>query len=519
MIEFSCPSCDKSIRVDDKHAGKRGKCPKCGEVLVVPDRSSLIEFLCGGCGHWIRVAERYAGKEGKCPKCGKAVVVPEQETAEAAEASDTDETPYEEETSAGSSRRLVTILAGVVCVVVVCVVGLLVFFRPWDSGPQGESVIPQAPAGTSAPEPPSQTAQQTAVTESPPTQTETSTTEPPPQTVSADSPSGEQTTALEPSQSAQLRFAPNPGDKRTMRVTTITKYSMAIPQSGQAQEVAGTQSVTVELEAGPARADGNMTVKVTLQRIQVKTEMQGTVAGEYDSAQVPSEDDPVAPIYSPFVGKHFTVSVSGQGEIVDPGLEALFLTVAQDRAEAEDGKMRERLGGMADAAIERTDQRFGSRQGRILSLKKQLEEFPSFGREEILGLLDDLIVSLPAAAVQDGATWDAPIAISIRARLEMPATHTVTVLDKDACTIEAQGERTEDEKPFVYKTGPATMTNKLAGPSQLKLIIDRRTGWLQSKEQKTSLSGQVIQGPADGQGTAVTFDTNMEITTTVAVVE
>ena len=35
-IEFKCP-CGKQLRIDDKYAGKRGKCPGCGRVLVIPD--------------------------------------------------------------------------------------------------------------------------------------------------------------------------------------------------------------------------------------------------------------------------------------------------------------------------------------------------------------------------------------------------------------------------------------------------------------------------------------------------
>lgn len=53
MIKFACPSCQKSMRVDDNHAGKQGKCPKCGNALVVPDQSTLIEFNCEDCGHTI----------------------------------------------------------------------------------------------------------------------------------------------------------------------------------------------------------------------------------------------------------------------------------------------------------------------------------------------------------------------------------------------------------------------------------------------------------------------------------
>ena len=86
-------------------------------------------------------------------------------------------------------------------------------------------------------------------------------------------------------------------------------------------------------------------------------------------------------------------------------------------------------------------------------------------------------------------------------------------------TIEAQGDRGEEEEPFVYQTGQVTVSNKLAGSSRVKLIVDRHTGWLRHKEQKTSLSGQIKQSRSGPQDTETAIDATMEITTLVAPVE
>lgn len=95
MIKFACPSCSKSMHVDDRHAGKKGKCPKCGNTVVVPERSTLIEFDCQGCGHTIKVSDKYAGKKGRCPTCKNPVQVPAVQDAvletPALEPPDTDE--------------------------------------------------------------------------------------------------------------------------------------------------------------------------------------------------------------------------------------------------------------------------------------------------------------------------------------------------------------------------------------------------------------------------------------------
>lgn len=36
MISFSCPTCSQDFRVGDDKAGRRTKCPRCSESLVVP---------------------------------------------------------------------------------------------------------------------------------------------------------------------------------------------------------------------------------------------------------------------------------------------------------------------------------------------------------------------------------------------------------------------------------------------------------------------------------------------------
>ena len=40
MISFSCPHCNKALRVKDELAGKRGKCPGCGQAFAIPATSA-----------------------------------------------------------------------------------------------------------------------------------------------------------------------------------------------------------------------------------------------------------------------------------------------------------------------------------------------------------------------------------------------------------------------------------------------------------------------------------------------
>lgn len=77
MISFACPSCGRVISIDEKYSGKKGKCPKCKGIVVVPETSTIIEFKCESCGHEIKVPDKYRGKKGKCPKCKNLIRIPD----------------------------------------------------------------------------------------------------------------------------------------------------------------------------------------------------------------------------------------------------------------------------------------------------------------------------------------------------------------------------------------------------------------------------------------------------------
>jgi hypothetical protein len=40
---FNCPKCGKRIKVGDEKAGKKGKCPGCGEILTIPLMEESVE--------------------------------------------------------------------------------------------------------------------------------------------------------------------------------------------------------------------------------------------------------------------------------------------------------------------------------------------------------------------------------------------------------------------------------------------------------------------------------------------
>jgi len=42
LIRFHCPGCAREMKIEDRHAGKQARCPKCGAALLVPFQGIAI---------------------------------------------------------------------------------------------------------------------------------------------------------------------------------------------------------------------------------------------------------------------------------------------------------------------------------------------------------------------------------------------------------------------------------------------------------------------------------------------
>ncbi len=50
MIHFTCKHCRKSVRVDDRYGGKKGRCPHCKETVAIPRGDDAISELAAAFG-------------------------------------------------------------------------------------------------------------------------------------------------------------------------------------------------------------------------------------------------------------------------------------------------------------------------------------------------------------------------------------------------------------------------------------------------------------------------------------
>jgi hypothetical protein len=90
-IQFQC-DCGQALAARDDYAGKRVRCTGCGNIIAAPNGSSarrpavteptpqpaageMIRFQCA-CGQTCQASPEHAGRKTRCPKCGEVVSIP-----------------------------------------------------------------------------------------------------------------------------------------------------------------------------------------------------------------------------------------------------------------------------------------------------------------------------------------------------------------------------------------------------------------------------------------------------------
>src|SRR5438552_17608004 len=71
-IPIRCEPCDADLKVPDRLAGKKAKCPRCGEVIPVPASSEAIMAASGDS----RKQGNGAAPPGRSPKAAPPVRLP-----------------------------------------------------------------------------------------------------------------------------------------------------------------------------------------------------------------------------------------------------------------------------------------------------------------------------------------------------------------------------------------------------------------------------------------------------------
>jgi predicted RNA-binding Zn-ribbon protein involved in translation (DUF1610 family) len=540
MIKFPCKSCGQKLSVDEKHAGKRVKCPKCGSVGVVPDSSDKIKFHCDSCGQCISVPQVYAGKKGKCPKCKTPIVVPsdDRERADSAasgpsipsgtdEYSYEDEEPYEEESdlpeeSKGVDRKIIFAICGAAAVVVVGIIILVTTILPSgseppeapgslpqqeiaDAGPQSDPVFPDTrQTGTSTP--------QASKEDTAPKASELS-------TAAASNDAGK----------FDLKLRLKPGQKYNVRITRADS-SLGRSRSGQVR-ISHTDTTGLMFEVEQVDANDVARLKVTFLTIhEIAKSDRGQT--EYDSTKPDTAAGyPSGPEYSAMIGQSFVTKVAPRARKLEfEGLDETFLRVAEKVIDTRDEANRKRMAKAMTRKIsegvrrsmERAEaERRETRNNRVEVKRKSIERNYRFGREHISEMVRDVIMPFPDGPVGIGDSWQTPTRLTFMRAIDLDdTTYTLRENSPAGALVDLHLKVDMNNKPTLAADGrPDSSTATLTGFYEGSIEIDPTTGWMPHKKVTLRCSGQMNLAPTERNPQGMTVPISVEHVVTVEPIE
>jgi len=534
MKEFCCKSCGQKLKVEDKHSGKRIKCPKCGSVSVVPDNSDKIKFQCESCGQSISVPQIYAGKIGKCPKCKNPIVVPSlkresvgSEAPDPSIPSDADEDLYEHESdlpeeSEGLNRRLILVICGGAAVVVVGLIILFAVVLPSGSGRVEETYVSPRQETVDVDSRPNPAASDTQPKG-------TSTLQPSKEGVTPKEPAQSKAEASDDTRIFDLKLRLKTGQKHSLQIVRETNSSHTTKERQTDNNYINTTGLELKVEQVDSK--GVAWLKVTYLTIH---EITKTADGqiEYDSTK---PDTAVSyrnwgPVFTAIIGQSFVAKVTPEGDIVElVGLAEMYQRMAELVVENEDEATRLNM-GMAEAStkedeerakksIDRKNQRYGSREKRIEATRERLEERGRFAKKLIREMLGNVIMPFPDGPVGIGDSWQAKMALFSLGAGDLgldDCTYTLRENKQAALLVDFSSKIELDDEPLSPEAGSrATLTGSCEG----SLEIDPSSGWMLHKNVTMRCSGEIRYPPTGRVPQRLTTGLSMEIVTTIKPIE
>jgi hypothetical protein len=248
---------------------------------------------------------------------------------------------------------------------------------------------------------------------------------------------------------------------------------------------------------------------------------------EYDSTKPDvGVYNPFASTYSAMIGKSFNIRVTPKGKMIGlNGIDQMYLQMAQKIVENEDESirkgMREKYGEVfeerAQQAIDRLDQRYGSRSEREKAVKDLIVKNPLFSKSKIEGMVGNVILSFPGGPVKVSESWKGGAVLPAAAPVDIELTYTLKEKKQDVLIIDIDSSIDLFEVPAPGPVGPEGPTKvSLKGSYKGSGEIDPATGWMLHKKATMKCSGRMeIAAVAQRQSMPI----SMESITTVETID
>jgi len=280
-----------------------------------------------------------------------------------------------------------------------------------------------------------------------------------------------------------LKLMLRPNQKYEMRLTSKINSSQIsqgqVSKSVQVSRSVEEEIVEVVFDVQKVNSQGDILMKVTFGKLQTKKKSP-TMTIEFDSTKPDAGPyNRLTPIYSPLIGQSFEIKVASNGNILElQSMDDMLLKMAEKVIIAEDKKMDKK-------AIQRTNQKYGTRERRKEKTKKLIEFL--WHEEKIRTMMRAFIQILPSGPVKSGDSWEGGIDIEHLQGYEINLKNTLKNYEKDKVIIDSVYKKNIDDKPIKDKSNTMIFTKiDYKGTAQ----IDKYSGWIIRKEVKVSFSAE-----------------------------
>ncbi len=258
-----------------------------------------------------------------------------------------------------------------------------------------------------------------------------------------------------------LRLHMKAGDQ--FHVSVNTKQDISEELMGQAIDMKQEMTYEYLWEVTNVDAEGNITIKVTYDRIAFSQEQNGQKVA-YDSAT----DDAPPPFLKgmdAMLGKSFEVVVSPKGDLVAVhGLDEMFAQMAKD-AGMEDEEAAAFAQGLSNA----------------------------FGEDSIETQFEAMFSQYPDEPLKVGSTWESDMKVTTMFPMDIHANYTVQAWEGDMVTIGVTSTFAANEAPEqASEDMPFEMHYDFQGTQEGTTVIDLSTGMLKEANITQHMEGKLV---------------------------
>ena len=316
-----------------------------------------------------------------------------------------------------------------------------------------------------------------------------------------------------------LKLRLKPEQKHNLRI--IEENKILRKMSGQSFDINQTKTTELEFEVEQVDANNIASIKVTYLTLKEKKTSQGKQGGFDSTKPELSAYNSYERTYLSMIGQGFIMKVAPEGRILElTGIDDMYLKMAERIADSEDEDFKKRLKEKAQRAIDRTNQKYGSRAKRIEALKETIKKNPLFAEGIFSHIVDIMIVPFPRKSVNMGDSWQAKTILPYGERLEVDGTFTLKEKKQELMSIDMNSKIDLDNVIISAMGSPQGQTKlTMNGSYQGSFQIDQKTGWMIRKKVDMKSSGEIKMEANQQMPQGMTIPMSIEYVITVEPIE